>query len=456
LASNAIINLKSKLSIMSTASVKSIDTEVLEDEDFLSLYLKYTAKTECPKFFHRWTSLSILAAWLGKDISLPFGHFKVYPNMYCMFIGLAGTKKSTAIKIGAELLKAAGYKHFAARKTRQEKFLIDMAEQSYKTNDTEVDILEQNLFGDSSDFYESMPPSEMYVPADEINNFIGVGNLDFMSILGELWDYEGIYDYKLKNSTDVFIPYPCINILGGNTHAGFNKLFPPEAIEQGFFSRMLFIYAEPTGIKYTIPPAKDLDLRRLLIIQLHKIKQIVRGTVSITPEAFNLLDRIYKRWVGIDDPRFEAYANRRDGHLLKLCLITMAAKLRTSIQEEDVIFANTVLTFTEHLMPKALGEFGKARNSEITHKVMQFIDAAMEPVTFHTLWKFIHKDLDKREQLAEILGNLTIADKIQAIIPEGKSIPAGYLPLKKIRDDGIKGTVDWNLLTPEELGDIQL
>ena len=76
-----------------------------DDSDFFSLYLAYTSKTECPTFFHRWTAISSLAAWIGRDIHFPFGHFNIHPNLYCMFVGLAGTKKSTAIKIGAGLLR---------------------------------------------------------------------------------------------------------------------------------------------------------------------------------------------------------------------------------------------------------------------------------------------------------------------------------------------------------------
>ena len=417
-----------------------------ETEDFFSLYLQYTSKTECPTFFHRWTAISCLAAWIGRDISFPFGHFNVHPNLYVMFVGLAGTKKSTAIKIGAKLLNNAGYTKFAARKTRQEKFLLDLAERSNGVASeglgNEASILDQNLFGDDSE----SEPAEVFVPADEINNFIGVGNLDFMSILGELWDYEGVYDYKLKNSKDIYIPEPTINILGGNTFVGLNRLFPPDAVEQGFFSRMLFIYAEPTGVKYTIPEEPDNEVQRRLIETLHKIKSEVVGKVSIAPDAYTMLDKIYRKWEGIDDSRFDAYENRRIIHLIKICMVVMAARYSTTIEVEDIIYANTVLAFTEHLMPKALGEFGMARNSEVTHKIMQLLDAATvagEPMSLQAIWKAVHIDLERREQLQEIMFNLQVAEKVQAV-------GSGYLPIKKIRKVGVEGTVDWTLFTETE------
>lgn len=413
-------------------------------DDFFSLYLTYTRQTECPTFFHRWTAVTALSAYLGRNIYFRHGHFTLYPNLYVMLIGSPGTKKSSAIKIGAKLVKQAGYTTFAARKTRQEKFLLDLAEQN-SDPDIGDDILDQNLFGEDLESYESKAPAECFIAADEFNNFIGVGNLDFMSILGELWDYEGVYDYKLKNSKSVHIPNPTISILGGNTPTGFSQAFPTEAIGQGFFSRLLLVYGEPSGVKYTFPPPPDEQTQLKLIEMLHKIKEVMVGEVTMTPEATELLHKVYHEWEEIGDIRFEHYTNRRLTHLLKLCLTVVASRMSKVIDLDDVIYANTLLTFTEHLMPKALGEFGIARNSEVTHRIMQALDNVHEPIKLRELWKQVHSDLDRREQLVEILANLQMADKIQIV-------GDGYLPVKKVRTAGVKGAVDWSLLTESELG----
>jgi hypothetical protein len=425
-------------------------------EDFVALYLKYTEKTECPTFFHRWTAVTSLSAFLGRDIHFKHGHFTLYPNLYTMLIGSPGTKKSSAIKIGAKLLKQAGYTTFAAKKTRQEKFLLDLAEQSERLavkaagggDDVGYDILDQNLFGttdeEDPESYSNKPPAECFIAADEFNNFIGLGNLDFVSILGELWDYEGVYDYKLKNSKSVFIPNPYITILGGNTPTGFAQAFPTESIGQGFFSRLLLVYGEPTGVKYTFPPIPDEDTKQELIALLNKIKETVTGEITMTPAAMELLDSIYKNWEGIDDNRFEHYTNRRLTHLLKLSLVMVASKLRTEIDVADVIEANTLLSFTEHLMPKALGEFGKSKSSDVAQKIMNVLDTTDTPLSFQALWKVVVQDLDNRNQLVEVLAGLQMAEKIQSV--KGNA----YLPVKRVREEGVQGSVDWSLLTDNE------
>lgn len=421
--------------------------------NFINLYLQYTAKTECPTFFHRWCAVSCLGAYLGRRIHFNHGHFTLHPNLYTMLVGSPGTKKSSAIKIGAKLLKQAGYNTFAAKKTRQEKFLTDLAEQSEAKHialaggiDSSYELLDQNLFGSSGDeatLYEGRDPAECLVAADEFNNFIGLNNLDFISILGELWDYEGVYDYKLKTAKSVFIPNPTISILGGNTPTGLSQCFPPESIGQGFFSRLLLVYAEPSGIKYTFPPEPDAELQANLIAKLHEIKLKMHGALSLTEEARELLEVIYTKWKGVGDIRFEHYANRRLTHLLKLCLIMTAARIGKEITKQDVIEANTLLTFTEQLMPKALGEFGRARNSVSAHKLMELLDRADEPISIQAMWKALHQDLDSRNQLHELLNDLQVAEKIQCV-------NGGFLPYKMPLHAGIPEAVDWNLLSPTE------
>tara|TARA_R110000772_G_C12974428_1_gene405053 strand:- start:32 stop:538 length:507 start_codon:yes stop_codon:yes gene_type:complete len=164
----------------------------------------------------------------------------------------------------------------------------------------------------------------------------------------------------------------------------------------------------------------------------------------MSPEAMELLDSIYKNWVGIDDNRFEHYTNRRLTHLIKLALVITASKIKEQIDVSDVIEANTLLSFTEHLMPKALGEFGKSKSSEVAQKIMNALDTTSEPLSIQAIWKIVVQDLDNRGQLIEILSGLMMAEKIQ---PIGGN---AYLPVKKVRRDSVAGSIDWSLLTENE------
>lgn len=410
--------------------------------NFFDLYFQYVRETECPLFYHRWCALSGIGAMLGRNYYFQHGHFTVNPNMYIMLIGSPGTRKSTAIKIMKNLIIEAGYDKISADKTSKEKFLLDLHEQS--EGESGSSILDENIFGSGKDNYSNRSPAEMFIAADEFNDFVGNGNIEFISLLGSLWDYSGTYENKIKNGKSVFIPNPTINILSGNTPTGFALAFPVEILGQGFFSRLLLIYGESTGRRITFPTPPPIELKMELIAKLVEIKTKCCGPVTMTPTAQHLLDHIYTNPLPLEDIRFESYSNRRFTHLLKLCILHAAARVSLVITEDDVIYANTVLSHTEHIMPKALGEFGKSRHSDVTNKIMTILENATSPVSTQDIIKAIHSDVDNINVAIELLKGLEVAEKVQRI-------NGGYLARRKIRKEADSRIFDISLLSKDEL-----
>lgn len=409
-------------------------------DDFISQYLQYTEATEPPAIYHRWSILTAIAAYLERSYYFQLGHSNIYPNLYVMLVGGAGTRKNTAINIAKNLIRKAGYRTVAATKTSKEKFFLDLAEQN-STDDIVGDILDQNLFGNETESSEVTP---CYIASGEFNTFFGNNILDFLSDLGELWDYEGIFESKIKNGKSVKIPNPTITMIGGNTPATLANTFPPQIIGQGFFSRLLMIWGYRTREKITFPEDPDVEYTNALIKFIQSTKPTLQTRVELTPAARKLLDAIYKSSGSIHDPRFESYYNRRFSQLIKLCMICMVSCGRNIIDEQIVIYANTILVHAENFMPKALGEFGLAKNSEVTHKVLTVIQEAPEPVKMKQIWEVVSTDLENISKLGEILRNLLEADKIQSIAE------LGFLPKRKAIDNSVNSYIDYSLLTQEE------
>jgi hypothetical protein len=196
--------------------------------DFFQQYFQYVGDTECPVLFHRWAAISGIGAILGRNYSLHHGHFTIHPNIYGMIIGNPGTRKSTAIRMMKHLVSAAGYDKIAADKTTKEKFLIDISGEACeeylggagtngRSRAKSMEILDANLWGDTDDEISSRAAAECYIMADEWNDFTSLGNIEFYSLLGTLWDYEGVYKNRIKNGKSVSVNNPTISIIGGNT-----------------------------------------------------------------------------------------------------------------------------------------------------------------------------------------------------------------------------------------------
>lgn len=394
-------------------------------QDFLADYLKFVQNTESPTIYHRWSALASISALLGRKFHIAHGHFTVYPNLYVMLIGSPGTRKSTAIGIAEKLLMRAGYSTFAGDRTSKEKFLLDLKEGfEYSERETEKDEDTIDAFFDSElDLTETgmEKPAEVFVVADEFNDFLGDGNIDFIRLLGKLWDNKLHYKYRLKNSKSIKINAPTISILGGNTQQGFADAFPVALIGQGFLSRLIPIYGESTGVKITFPEPPSEDKLDELVNKLHIIRTEIKGEATFGEGSRNILDAVYKSWIDLDDSRFRHYSTRRFTHLLKLCIIVAACHYTTEVRKEHVIYANTILTYAENLFPKAFGEYGKSKFSDVSSKIMELLYQADTPLETKTLWKHCMQDLDKMADLVTIMQGLLQADKIQ-------HVKKGYLP----------------------------
>lgn len=408
-------------------------------QDFFDQYLEYTGGGETPAFFRRWSAIGMIGAWMGRQVYCKFGNSHFHTNMYIMLLGNAGTKKSTAIKGAKKLLRHAGYENFSATKVSKEKFLLDLGTDNGSSLVEKEDFLEAELFGvaDTDDIRET------WICADEFNEFFANNIPEFCSTLGDLWDWEGPpYENRIKNGQSVIIPNPTVSILGGNTPTAFAQAFPPEAVGQGFFSRVIVVHAKPTGIKVTWPTEASEKSTKALVDRLLEMRNYHFGEVDYTPGAKKLVDKIYKGWKPLGDVRFEAYSNRRLTHLLKLSLVHSVASLKKVIDEESVLRANTTLHHAEIFMPEAFGQYGASKASAQMHKVMQVLE--QEPgTTTPELWGHVQTDFDRLDSFITCLSGMTHAGKIRTV--EDRLFPV-FKPVEQIHND----MVDYNWLSPEE------
>jgi Protein of unknown function (DUF3987) len=408
---------------------------------FLTDYLAYTKDSEVPASFHRWSAIAGIGAILERNIFIPHGHSHIYPNQYLMLIGTAGTRKSTAIKLMKNLLKQAGYNNISAERTSKEKFLMDLAGDD-EDKPADENILDKNLWGSATDTDSEIRST--FIGADEANDFFGIGNLEFLSILGSLWDWTGPpYSNRIKTGKSVSIPNPTVSILAGNTPTGFSVAFPPDILGQGFFSRLLLVYGEPNGRRIAFPRTPDPQETHHIVTSLQAIKSYHYGQVEYTSDAEKLLTHIYNVSAPPSDMRFDSYYNRRFTHLLKLCLIVAASTRQKVITERCVVEANTYLSYAENLMSKALGEFGKSKNSDVTHKILSYIESK-DGCSLKELIKLVSSDLEKTSDIGDIIRKLATAEKIQ-------TVHGIFLPMRKKTLTDTSGLTDLSFLTPEEL-----
>ena len=83
-------------------------------------------------------------------------------------------------------------------------------------------------------------------------------------------------------------------------------------------------------------------------------------------------------------------------------------------------------------MPKAMGEYGKAKHTDVLAKIIAILTDAKTPMQQSEIWKQVQSDLDRPDDLIKLLAGLVQADKIQwidrrgyrmiLVMPENQSI----------------------------------
>lgn len=377
---------------------------------FYEDYFRYVGDTESPTIYHRWCAISAVAAILGRNVSFPFGHSAIYPNMYTLLVGNPGARKGSALKPASNVLRLIDFNKLAPQRVSPERFLVEMQSLNGHEDIDGIDLEKLNFD----------TPNEIFVISEEFGDFIKQGNVDFINLLTNLWDNLPEYKHPKIHGKSVEIHEPTVNIIGATTQQGIALSLPVEAIGQGFLSRFILVHAEPTGKRITFPLPPTEETKKVISNRLIKIKEEVHGTLLVDANAEAILDKVYKSFTGIDDHRFQHYNTRRFTHLLKLCIVFAAMDYSTTVSKTHVLQANTLLYATEQRMSKALGQFGKARHADVANNIIELLKTAATPQTPREVWKHVSHDLDKFDQLIEILRNLEAADKIANLAIGGK------------------------------------
>lgn len=390
---------------------------------FFTEYFSFIGETEAPYIYHRWCAISMIAALLGRNVWFPFGHGKIFPNMYVMLEGNPGTRKGTAMKPARNLLDAIEYSKLAPDRVSAEGFISEMM-----TLNTAEDI-----DGIHFETLNSSKVSEIYVMAGEFQDFIGAANINFIGLLTNLWDNLPYYKHPKLRSKSVYVSAPTANIIAAVNQQSLAIAMPAEAVGQGGTSRWIFVHADPTGKMFTRPRAGATQHRDWLINHLKHIKENLHGEITLTHEADMVLDRTYKEFVHLDDYRFAYYNTRRFDHLVKLFTVLAAMDHTLEVAPSHILAANTILHFTEQRMSKAFGEFGKAKHAETANQVVEFIKSNLakekKPAGIREIWKQVSSNLNKLDDLKEILTGLEMAEKIQVAEIRGFR---GYVPRYRI------------------------
>lgn len=358
---------------------------------WLSAYLAYTAESESPEEYHLWTAVSVIAGALERKVFFDMGYFLLYPNMYIVLVGPAGRcKKSTAMRIGRDILKSKPGIKFTADSTTREKLIINMTQ-----------ALKDGC-------------SPMTAHSTEFATMLTSSGMDMVVFLTDIFDCPPVWEHDTKSGGKNTIKGPYLNLLGATTPDWISRAMPLDTIGVGLTSRIVFVNHDTPREADAIPKLTDAQkaLAQILVTDLIAISAL-SGQFTLAPDAYEKYNAWYRERVGnpntSGDPRMAGYFERKPMHMLKLSIIIAASKRDGLVIElEDITDAMVMLDKIEPRMTKTFVGVGKNPIYADKEAVLEaLIHAGGVGLSMGELLAQFNYSL-RKDELAEVLDTLVI------------------------------------------------
>ena len=349
---------------------------------WLKAYCDYTAASEAPLAFHFWTGVSTIAAVLKKRVWRDELIFKWTPNFYIIFVGPAGVvTKSTTLGIGYDLLRQC--------KNAKGSSLVTFGPDSMTWHGLgkrfeQSTSYEEYVNGTGDTKRVLMSPLTCSV--SELGTFLRPDDRGLISFLTDVWDgKERPFDHGTKDSGDIKIENPWLNLIGATTPEWMQNNFPASMLSEGIGSRTVFVYGE-TKRQLTAYPSRVVQYSTYSAKGLHLIEDLqeigkLGGPYELTPEAYKWGEDWYSRHhqgrgVHVASSRYSGYLARKQTHMHKLAMV-LAASQRDSMEitQADLEEADTILGSTEASMIKVFESVGLVDEAKHIAELVQFVRA---------------------------------------------------------------------------------
>lgn len=366
--------------------------------DWLRAYLEYTKNQESPEIFHLWIGMTMISAAIRRQVWIDRGYYKLYPNLYVTLVGPSGRqKKSTAIDIGAKILDAVPDVYVIRGRITPEALLMAMnrahVEEGVVRNRSDVAIIARELkvmFGGDASQASRM-----------------------VSTLTELYDSQDKFPYQTITHGNIDLHNLYVVVLAA-TPREWLKVIPEDATG-GFIGRVVFVYSSE---RKRIPrPRPDTDMQ-YLTDGLRRIASI-KGEITVTTQAWEMFDDWYMTIPDIDDIRLAGFYERIHDHVLKVATILALSHYSTTITDNVLKVAISVVNDVAPAQETALQFVGTTEHSQDASRILEQLKRSggrmsRSQVINANAWK------NSAEEITKVIQTLKEGGRVTEIV-EGRT-----------------------------------
>ncbi len=384
---------------------------------YIEDYLAYAGKNEAPQMFHVWAGYAALSAAIGRRVWLARGETVVYPNIYVLLNGAAGSGKSTAIYKARRLIAELGTVPMSASVETPEGLCRYMGGNP-KADPPVISPCCIPLYWPDGNL---MDTHHLVIFANEFIDFISKNQEGWTSLLNNIYD-EDRYDYRTKGQGEDILLGPYLVLLGAVPTEISKKLQREEIITTGFARRTFMQYGERQFDNPMPDPIFTEEEKAARVRCLEKLKRVqsLKGPLYRTPESAKWWHDWYKEHsltlIKRATPATQGWLSSKPDQVIKLAILNSLARSDDlQIIPADYELGLAFINDMEKSFGMVFGAIGRNELAPIAMKILEYLTSIAEPITMQALQiKFFHAFSPGKAvmELSEILEYLVKTEQI--------------------------------------------
>ena len=394
---------------------------------FLEDVENYALGYETTNAFSFWSGVHFLSSILKRDIWMPWGTERHYPNFFLILLAHPGlVKKSTTMRVLTPIydqaLELISNPALAWKKNQE------LVVSSTATANGMFKLLEEVANKENNDFVTA--DNEALQLRADANLILRVSEFTTLfskaqynaNLIDKVTDFYDCKDYDTSTTVahgNLELHNIFCTMIGATTPSSFQTSMTQEAYGGGFMSRCIVV-KESTGYRqYPLPavyqgiPDQEEMAKRLAFIAEHAV-----GEYTLSREAYDYYSDWYiafKKELQAEDPDEILHQdNRRDINVLKLGLI-LAAQSYSTTRQISLEHLETAVKIMDFTLARAADDVNRASmnpDNILRLKLLGIIEKAGTPGITKSELIRNHSKVFNAQQLTDLLQSLFEAEEI--------------------------------------------
>jgi hypothetical protein len=298
------------------------------------------------------------------------GKYNLQPNLYVIFVGPPGIRKSTAKNVAQSIIAGIQNIPMVPSSITKEAFVKELS----------ADKSRHRLV------YQWLGKARTYTKAailsDEFVNLVSHGGdpLGYIQLLTEIYNPTPSFETTTIARGKTEMPYPYITLLGCITPELTSNLINQGALSGGFSRRTLYVYANRNGRPVPRPSLTEAQLRaKDRLISRGRMVQQLNGPFAFSKEG----DEFYVEWYnrnfyGMQDAPTTAIANflqSKADQILKVAMLMRVSEHNDLILGvEELQQAVTMVDAAQEHINSVFSAVGRNPHAATIAGILSFVD----------------------------------------------------------------------------------